>query len=267
MRKNMKRIFFVLVVLLFSTNLFAEEPIASGENQITLQNNLNLVTQTKKLENEKSRYFIEAAYPQLTGKGLDKSAQEFNQQISNFVFRRMEEFKAKVAAIEKSSLPDNAKNSALNIHFAATVLQPNNQPMISVRFNAESFFAGQAHPNHFIKTFNYDLNNGKMLALKDLFKSGSGYLQLFANYSRTELENKKINPDHKWLSEGLVPTPENYRNWNLKSDGLLITFDEYQVAAYTHGQPEILIPYHALQGMVSSRTPVALCVQDPASCG
>lgn len=263
----MQKIICAFIFLLFSTSVLAEEPTFSNENGINIQNNLKLVTQIKKLENEKARYLIQAAYPQLTGKKLDKSAQEFNQQISNFTFRRMEEFKTKVAATETASLPENEKNSALNIHFEATVLQPNNQPMISVRFNVESYFAGQTHPNHLIKTFNYDFNAEKMLALKDVFKSGAGYLQLLANYSRTELENKKVNPDHKWLSEGLVPTAENYRNWNLKSDGLLVTFDEYQVAAYMHGQPEVLIPYSALQGMVSSQTPVAVCVQDPASCG
>ena len=45
------------------------------------------------------------------------------------------------------------------------------------------------------------------------------------------------------FSDGAKPTPENYAVWNVSADGLVITFNEYQVAAYAAGPQEVVIPF------------------------
>ncbi|MFO7584726.1 MAG: DUF3298 domain-containing protein, partial [Anaerolineales bacterium] len=49
------------------------------------------------------------------------------------------------------------------------------------------------------------------------------------------------------FSGGAEPLPENYRNWNLTYEGLLITFDEYQVAPYAAGMQQVLVPFDVLE--------------------
>jgi hypothetical protein len=53
-----------------------------------------------------------------------------------------------------------------------------------------------------------------------------------------------------------VPTPENYRNWNIATDGLMITFDEYQVAAYAAGPQTVVVPYSELQAVIDPASPL-----------
>jgi hypothetical protein len=44
---------------------------------------------------------------------------------------------------------------------------------------------------------------------------------------------------------------ENYRNWNITPDGLMITFDEYQVAPYAAGPQTVTVPYSELRGLIN----------------
>jgi hypothetical protein len=45
--------------------------------------------------------------------------------------------------------------------------------------------------------------------------------------------------------------------WHLTSDGLLVTFNEYQVAPYASGPQTVIAPYAQLKGLISPREPLA----------
>ena len=106
----------------------------------------------------------------------------------------------------------------------------------------EGYVSGAAHPYHFSQTVNYDLEQGKDIALIDLFLPNSDYLQTIAAYCAAQLKTRNIGFD-TGFTQGADPTPDNYRNWNITADGLLITFDEYQVAAYAAGPQTVIVPY------------------------
>jgi hypothetical protein len=59
------------------------------------------------------------------------------------------------------------------------------------------------------------------------------------------------------FSDGAKPMPENYDNWNITPDGLLITFDMYQVAPGASGPLQVLVPYAQLQGVIDPQGPLA----------
>jgi hypothetical protein len=50
--------------------------------------------------------------------------------------------------------------------------------------------------------------------------------------------------------------PENYAVWNLSAEGLVITFNEYQVAAYAVGPQVVVIPFTALKDISDPRGPL-----------
>ena len=119
----------------------------------------------------------------------------------------------------------------------------------SIKFNVMGYTDGAAHPYHFSKTVNFNLETGKEITLDELFLSGSNYLKIFSDISKADLSARDIGFDATFFT-GAEPTPENYKSWNITADGLLITFDEYQVAAYAAGPQTVIVPYSALKDVI-----------------
>jgi hypothetical protein len=126
--------------------------------------------------------------------------------------------------------------------------------LFSINFDISFYASGAAHPGHYSITVNYDLGQSKELALSDLFLPNSNYLETISSYCIAELGKQPFFEGP--FAEGAQPTPENYHNWNITPDGLLITFDEYQVAPYAAGPQKVTVPYSALQTLINTQGPL-----------
>jgi hypothetical protein len=124
--------------------------------------------------------------------------------------------------------------------------------LISLRLTHRVMEPGQMHPINYYETINYDLRAGRELQPRDLFKSG--YLVPLAAYCRTELV-RQFGDSYKdpLLVEGTKPKAENFADWNIVPDGILISFEDYQVGPHSMGQPELVVPYSALSGSLKTR--------------
>jgi hypothetical protein len=89
------------------------------------------------------------------------------------------------------------------------------------------------------------LKRGRVLKLEDLFRPDSGYLKAVAERAVAELLKLDLGDD-EWIRRGAGPGARNYACWNFTPEGLQITFDVYQVAPYSAGRQEVVIPYAAL---------------------
>lgn len=126
--------------------------------------------------------------------------------------------------------------------------------VIGLIFEIVSYFGG-AHPGSHHRGFNYDLTAARVLSLGDLFKPGSDYLQEIAEYSIAELsKNREILFED--FEQYASPAPENYGVWSITPGGLLIVFEEYQVAPYAAGPQYVVVPYEALAGMLAPEGPL-----------
>jgi hypothetical protein len=54
----------------------------------------------------------------------------------------------------------------------------------------------------------------------------------------------------KWIESGTTPVAEKFTGWVFASDGIEITFGQYQVAAYAEGMPRILVLNHAMRDLL-----------------
>ncbi len=117
------------------------------------------------------------------------------------------------------------------------------------------YMQGAAHPGTHTRTVTYDLETGSDVRLAELFLPGSDYLERIAKYCIAQLSTRDIDFDS--FSSGASPLPENYGNWNITAEGLLITFDEYQVAPYAAGAQEVTIPFAELQSVIDPQGPLA----------
>jgi hypothetical protein len=114
---------------------------------------------------------------------------------------------------------------------------------------------------------NFDLKNGKLLKLVDLFQPGSKYLQTLATTciqaltKQAQAEGPDSMLDEAWIERGAAAELTNYDNWTITRKGLGITFDPYRVAAYAAGPQHVVAPYAALKGIIKPDGPVGQLVK------
>lgn len=126
--------------------------------------------------------------------------------------------------------------------------------ILSVVFFVSQYLGG-AHPGDHHDVINYDLTRANVLGLEDLFKPGSDYLGVIAAYSIQELKKNQeiLFPN---FEESASPTLENYAVWSITPRGLLVIFEEYQVAPYAAGPQYVLVPYTTLADILDPSGPL-----------
>lgn len=240
------------------------------QQPIEFSNGVEIVPRQIKENNKKLKYEVDAEYPQLTG-SADPNFEKFNQTARSLIVRKVAEFKKEMAPPESQPTPDAANvpsdesiGSDINIGYEVVLARDD---LISIEFIVSSYFAGTAHPNSSSAVVNFDLKNGKLLRLADLFLPGSKYLQTLATHCVQALEKEAKEQgangmlDDPWIERGAAPDLKNYNSWTISKKGLEITFDPYQVAAYAAGPQHVSVPYSALKGIIKLDGPVGQFVK------
>jgi len=232
------------------------------EEPIEFSSGVEVVARRITENNKKLKYEIDAEYPQLTGSG-SANYEKFNQTIRGLVSKKVVAFKTEMAPSADDpplDLPAESMGSDFNVAYNIELAKDD---LISVLLNVGSYSAGAAHPNSYSEVVNYDLKNGKLLKLSDLFQPGSKYLQVIASYCIADLkkqgkqkgENSMLDDD--WIQRGAGPDADNYGSWTMGKKGLEIVFDSYQVAAYAAGPQYVFVPYSALKDIIKPDGPLA----------
>jgi hypothetical protein len=197
-------------------------------------------------------YTITAQTAVLVGSD-DPRVQAFNSATKGVVDHAVAAFKKNLADL----LPTpNSTTSTLQIR--SNLLSPPGN-IFSIKFDMQSFYSGAVHPGDTSQTVNFDLERGQALALGDLFTANADYLAEIAKYCVAQLTSRDIG--FQGFELGATPTEQNYRNWNITSGGLMITFDEYQVAAYAAGPQTVVIPFGVLAPLIRPDGPLAQYVK------
>jgi len=194
------------------------------------------------------QYTITASTPQLTGSD-DPRVQTFNQRLSDLVQKEGDGWRQ-----DFQQLPITPLSNGSSLQTTYTLISQIGD-LWSFKFDFSFYADTAAHPGLYSITLNYDLGQGRELALGDLFLPDSNYLEVVANYCFTELRKQPYSDS--FFLDGANPTLENYRNWNITPDGLMITFDTYQVAPGAAGPQIVIVPYDQLQAVVDPRGPLA----------
>jgi hypothetical protein len=184
-------------------------------------------------------YTLETNTPVLEGSD-DPRALEFNRQAAGIIEGLVADFKS---GFEYLSDTPMSAGSFFQVTFIQ--LAPPGD-ILSIQFMVDGYSDGAAHPYHLTRVLNFDLETGQALSLDMLFRPDSDFLALIADFCSAELATRDIGFEYGF-SGGADPLPENYRNWNLTYEGLLITFDEYQVAPYAAGMQQVLVPFDVLE--------------------
>ena len=198
-------------------------------------------------------YTITAQIPNLQGSS-DARVTNFNMLIEQIIQDEIDQFKTDVLAF--ASNPPIAAGSSFDLQYSIIGQRAD---IWSIKFEIYVYSDGAAHPNGYSRTLNYDLSNGREITLDELFLSGSNYLQTLSDFCKTQLSARDIG--FEMFSAGADPLAENYQRWNISDQGLVITFDMYQVAAYAAGPQLVVIPFSELQSIINPQGALAVFSQ------
>ncbi|MDQ2920384.1 MAG: DUF3298 and DUF4163 domain-containing protein, partial [Acidobacteriota bacterium] len=237
------------------------------EEPIEFSGGVEIVPRKIKENNKKLKYEIDVQYPQLSGSG-SPNYEKFNQTVRGLITKKVAAFKEEMAPSADDPPPTESSIESMgsDLSIAYTIALAKDD-LISILFDVGSYSAGAAHPNSYSEVVNFDLRNGKLLKLADLFQPGSKHLQSIAAYCIADLKKQGKQKgedsmlDDDWIQRGAGPDAENYSSWTIGKKGLGIVFDSYQVAAYAAGPQHVLVPYSALKDLIKADAPIAQFVK------
>lgn len=118
-------------------------------------------------------------------------------------------------------------------------VKKNSSDLLSINVTYYTY-SGGAHGSYEDVSYNFDMKDGTILKLKDLFKEGSDYKKVINNEIRKQIdETVKNDKEYKGIYQfnGIKDNNKFY----IQDDDLIIYFDLYEIAPFAAGQPEFLI--------------------------
>ena len=217
------------------------------------------VAKVIKEANKQSRYRIDVVYPQIEG---DARFDKFNKEARAMVTKNVAAFKTSETSNETdagSEIPAETQTSTLDSDYQIRLAADD---LISIEFTESAYSRGAAHPNSYTTVLNYDVRNGKKLALADLFNAKSNYVKVISDYCIKDLKQQAKKEKDSMLTDDMIQSgasarAENFNAWTITKQGLWITFDPYQVAAYAAGPQQVLVPYSALKDLIKADGPIS----------
>jgi hypothetical protein len=224
---------------------------AATETAIPLYQRVVLTSMPSEEHGQPFAYTVTTQTPMLTG-SEDPRVLKFNDEMTVIVNKAVTDFKNSLGSVVPSPI-----SSASSFDLRYNLLSPPGN-ILSLKFDMEVYVTGAAHPYHVSQTANYDLERGLDLTLGDLFMPDADYLTALSRYCIAQLSTRDIG--FEGFELGATATLQNYRSWSITSDGLMITFDEYQVAPYAAGPQIVVIPYKQLGQLIQPGGPLAAYV-------
>ena len=229
-----------------------------SQQPIELTGAVRFAPKVIKEANKEKRYTVDAEYPQIDG---DARFDKFNREARSLITKDVAAFKTAETVSETdpgNETPAEKTDSTLDVGYQ---IRSATDDLISIEFTEGDYERGAAHGNISTTVLNYDVKNGKKLALADLFNAKANYLSAISTYCIKELQDrlkkdKDSMLDADMMKSGTSSRADNYKAWAITKKGLWITFDPYQVAAFAAGPQYVLVPYSALKDLIKPDGPV-----------
>lgn len=180
---------------------------------------------------------INIKLPQLTGLRNQKIQEEINRKLTD-----------KTLSMKKDALKE-AGEWAEEVKQAGGVYHPYEIAVdYEVRFNDNGIlsitveyyqYSGGAHGGTVIMPYNFDIQTGKELSLADLFPAGFDYQSII---------NREVSKEISTHPQDFFEGDEGFngigdqRPYYITAGNLVVHFSQYEIAPYSTGIPEFIIP-------------------------
>jgi len=243
----MKRLFAILVIIAATSICYAQ--------------NMNITYKENTKESKSLHSEIKASFPQVDFgpdalMGVRGIASDINAEVEGTVNGMISDFETGVNELENKSV--NGNGSQLYITSEADVT---GGTLFSARITKFSYYSGAAHPMTTVTTFNYStIAYGEIDSLGKLFRKDSGYLNFISNYCITKLREHAVKEGYDniddMIVEGASAKDENYRNWYVNNDSLVIIFNPYQAGPYVMGIQTVSVALSEMTAMIDPKGPL-----------
>lgn len=209
-------ILFLIINLIFCIYIINVKAISNNEYKIEEKNNkYKIIT-----------YYPKTDYPKL------------NNVINDKIYEYIKKFKENV----------NSSDYPINQYYSLIILYDcyEYDNYISYIFRIEDYTGG-AHPNHRIYTVVYDIKNNVIITIDDLINKNQNILNIFSENSREILKSNDKITSSTMLYEGTKPKKENFTNFIFSKNGIILFFQEYQVAPYSQGEFNVVLDYKKIR--------------------
>ncbi|MFA5184990.1 MAG: DUF3298 and DUF4163 domain-containing protein [Patescibacteria group bacterium] len=195
--------------------------------------------ETKELKQADKLYDVNVNYPVMSGLADAKIQDTFNRTISLDVASGVKAF---VDYFKDVDPVEFAKIWHGDYTLEYTTAEHGRY--LSVVLSGDEFTGG-AHPMSIYSTYVFDMVDGKFLALKDLFRPGTKYLDSLSAIAYDEISKRNVG-EPEWNKTGTAPDEKNFRYFWLDDTGLYLILPPYQVASGAEGEQDVIIPYSKL---------------------
>ncbi|MGB1207338.1 MAG: DUF3298 and DUF4163 domain-containing protein [Chitinophagales bacterium] len=111
------------------------------------------------------------------------------------------------------------------------------------------YYMGGAHPNYMSKNFNFDLNNGKVIQLTDIFEDN--YKVVLEKLAEKELRMQQDIPPNAPLTDFLFETELKLNeNFYLTLESITFIYDPYEIAPYAFGTITLPIAFKDIKHII-----------------
>ncbi len=208
---------------------------------------------------------VSLSYPVLSGGGNPEAVKAINDSLLSFVYMV-------IGGDPALPLPQAFDSAVWNLYYMlqeqvemapefpmgfsselkSTVLFQNSK-LVSVEMATYSFTGG-AHGNYGSALNTFLLSNGKSVQLTDIVQDTAALRPLL---EKAFVEAKVEDGGQKYTLEELV-FPENLplsmpMQWCVVKEGLRVTYNPYEVAAYAVGQTDIVLSWEQLGSLADSK--------------
>jgi hypothetical protein len=133
-------------------------------------------------------------------------------------------------------------------YWGATSLLYQTSAICCVEFD-EDTYTGGAHPLHFQSLFNFDVNTGNIVPWEEMFADTAAFSAIaevhFWKMKEEAFGSELANEEFFWGGEFYLP-----ENIGFVEEGVLLLYNEYEVAPYVYGAQYCFVPYTELKGIL-----------------
>jgi len=257
-------VFFIPQWYVKSGEMNAQETQTQDANKLSVKlDDLNLVREdftvkaSNKIEIASKQHVVSKAYYTFAGEIPVFSSEEmpaFADELSALMDTQIV-MNEKLIEDDALTLYESNKEDGFiyppEIHNVQFDVMRNDSEYLSLYLTYYSYTGG-AHGMHYDVAYNFDLQSGNRVYLKDLFKTETDYVSLINRELHTQIDNIQETFIDK-NGEGWVPymgfdTIAEDQHFYLTQDSLVIFFDLYEIAPYASGIPTFEIPLSKFDG-------------------
>lgn len=190
-----------------------------------------------------SKEDVSLMIPEIKGLENKELENKLNQDIKSYVEKAYKSFEKEVKEIPAPK--DSDMKSEFKVGYRVF---SENDKSLSFKLDSYKYLRAAANGENTEKYYNIDLEEGKLMELKDLFKANSNYKEPINKFIKSEIEKNK---EAYYDGEEAFKTIKDSQNFYLDPDNnLVVVFEQYEIAPRYMGMPEFKIPANLIKDIL-----------------